>query len=89
MVSRDSFRVASAMRACSASDCYAGRRDEGSKRIAHFEDNPTRQWTAGTQTWQIPAERMKLRLQHKDDEARDHLVPLFEQAIEAIDALRT
>jgi integrase len=39
--------------------------------------------------WQIPAERMKLRLQHKDDEARDHLVPLSRQAVEAIAALRT
>jgi integrase len=39
--------------------------------------------------WQIPAERMKLRLQHKDDEARDHLVPLSRQAMEAIAALKT
>lgn len=39
--------------------------------------------------WQIPAERMKLRLAQKSDEARDHLVPLPRQAIEAIDALRT
>ncbi|MDG4670870.1 integrase arm-type DNA-binding domain-containing protein [Shinella sp. 838] len=38
--------------------------------------------------WQIPAERMKLRLHHKDDEARDHLVPLSRQAVEAISALR-
>lgn len=43
----------------------------------------------GEPVWQIPAERMKLRLQHKDDEARDHLVPLSRQAVEAIDALRT
>ncbi len=39
--------------------------------------------------WQIPAERMKLRLRHKDDEARDHLVPLATQTIEAIKALWT
>jgi len=40
-------------------------------------------------TWQIPAERLKLRLEHKDDNARDHLAPLSRQAVEAIDALRT
>lgn len=39
--------------------------------------------------WQIPAERMKLRLMHKDDEARDHLVPLVKQTVEAIGALLT
>ncbi|MGA1803662.1 tyrosine-type recombinase/integrase [Rhizobium sp. HT1-10] len=38
--------------------------------------------------WQIPAERLKLRLHYKDDEARDHLAPLSRQAIEAIAALR-
>ncbi|MCV0396994.1 MAG: integrase arm-type DNA-binding domain-containing protein [Rhizobiaceae bacterium] len=38
--------------------------------------------------WRIPSERMKLRLQHKGDEARDFLVPLSRQAVEAIDALR-
>ncbi len=39
--------------------------------------------------WRVPAERMKLRLHHKDDEARDHLVPLSRQAVEAIEAVRT
>lgn len=39
--------------------------------------------------WQIPAERMKLRLAQKEDEARDHLAPLSKQAVEAIAALRT
>jgi len=39
--------------------------------------------------WQIPAARMKLKLHHKDDAARDHLVPLSKQAVEAIGALRT
>jgi len=38
--------------------------------------------------WQIPAARMKLRLHHKDDETRDHLVPLSRQAVDAIVALR-
>ncbi|MDG4854084.1 MULTISPECIES: integrase arm-type DNA-binding domain-containing protein [unclassified Mesorhizobium] len=50
---------------------------------------PWAEWPAGGDLWQIPAERMKLRLQHKDDEARDHFVPLSRQTIEAIDALRT
>lgn len=39
--------------------------------------------------WRIPAERMKLKLEHKDDEARDHLVPLSREAVEAIDAVRS
>ena len=37
--------------------------------------------------WQIPAERMKLKLKHKEDEARDHLVPLSKQALDAIRVL--
>lgn len=49
---------------------------------------PWSEWSAPLDVWQIPADRMKLRLQHKDDEARDHLVPLAKQAIEAIEALR-
>jgi integrase len=42
----------------------------------------------GTPVWQVPAARMKLRLQYKDDEARDHLVPLARQAVDVIKALR-
>ncbi len=38
--------------------------------------------------WHIPAERMKMRKQHKDDEARDFLVPLSTQAVDAIATLR-
>lgn len=38
--------------------------------------------------WTVPAARMKLALHLKDDEARDHLVPLSRQAIEVIEALR-
>lgn len=45
----------------------------------HLED--------GSALWQIPAERMKLRLQHKEDEARDHLVPMATQALDAVRAL--
>lgn len=39
--------------------------------------------------WHIPAERMKLRLQHKDDEARDFLVPLAKQTADAIATLHS
>ncbi|MBB3772003.1 integrase [Angulomicrobium tetraedrale] len=38
--------------------------------------------------WRIPASRMKLRVQHKGDVARDHLVPLSEQAMELLAVLR-
>lgn len=38
--------------------------------------------------WQVPAARMKLRLAMKEDEARDHLVPLPRQAVETIEVLR-
>jgi integrase len=38
--------------------------------------------------WRIPAARMKLRLQHKDDDERDHWAPLAPQTLEAIEALR-
>ncbi|MFC6486820.1 tyrosine-type recombinase/integrase [Nitratireductor sp. GCM10026969] len=53
---------------------------------------PWDEWTdldSEAPVWRIPAERMKMRLKHKSDEARDHLVPLPLQAIEAIEALRT
>ena len=39
-------------------------------------------------TWTVPAARMKLKLMYKDDERRDHLVPLARQAVETIDAVR-
>jgi integrase len=38
--------------------------------------------------WQVPASRMKLRLHYKDDDERDHLVPLATQALDVIKALR-
>lgn len=38
--------------------------------------------------WHIPASRMKLKLEHKDDARRDHLVPLSKQAIEVIEAAK-
>lgn len=51
---------------------------------------PWHEWddVEGNPLWQIPAERMKLRLHFKEDESRDHLVPLPSQAVEAIVALR-
>lgn len=39
--------------------------------------------------WRIPAQRMKLRLAQKNDENRDHLVPISKQAMEAIQVLRS
>ncbi|RYE43463.1 MAG: integrase, partial [Hyphomicrobiales bacterium] len=39
--------------------------------------------------WRVPAARMKMKLANKDDEGRDHLVPLSSQAVAAIDVLRT
>jgi hypothetical protein len=41
-----------------------------------------------TPIWQVPAARMKLRLQYNDDDERGHLVPLSTQAIDVIQALR-
>ncbi|MCM2471131.1 tyrosine-type recombinase/integrase [Agrobacterium vitis] len=38
--------------------------------------------------WQIPSERMKLKLSAKGDERRDHLCPLPRQAVDAIGVLR-
>jgi integrase len=38
--------------------------------------------------WRVPAARMKLKLEHKDDEARDFLIPLSRQAVEAVAAAR-
>jgi integrase len=51
---------------------------------------PWSEWSdMGDNVWRIPAERMKLRLQYKDDDARDHWIPLSRQALEAIEVLRT
>jgi len=50
---------------------------------------PWSEWAdLGEGIWRIPAARMKLRLQHKSDEARDHWMPLARQTLEAIEALR-
>lgn len=42
----------------------------------------------GETLWTIPAKRMKLALQYKEDSARDHIVPLSRQAVEVIEAAR-
>ncbi len=39
--------------------------------------------------WLVPAARMKLKLAQKQDEARDHLVPVTKQVREVIEAIRT
>jgi integrase len=38
--------------------------------------------------WTIPAARMKLKKKFKDDENRDHFIPLSQQALETISVLR-
>lgn len=38
--------------------------------------------------WRIPAERMKLKLDKKDEEMHDHLVPLSPAAVDVLNALR-
>ncbi|TWB19497.1 site-specific recombinase XerD [Rhizobium sp. ERR 1071] len=38
--------------------------------------------------WEIPAARMKLRKEYKDDPDRDHLIPLPWQAVELINTIR-
>jgi integrase len=38
--------------------------------------------------WRVPADRMKLELENKDDEAFDHLVPLPPQVTEVLHAIR-
>lgn len=38
--------------------------------------------------WRIPAERMKLRLDKKDEVAHDHLVPLSEPAVDILRTIR-
>ena len=38
--------------------------------------------------WRIPAERMKLELEDKDDEAFEHVVPLPRQAVDVLHAIR-
>ena len=42
----------------------------------------------GETLWTVPAKRMKLALQYKEDSARDHIVPLSRQAVEVIEAAR-
>lgn len=44
---------------------------------------------AGQRQWIIPAARMKMKKDLKSDERRDHVVPLSDQAIETLLALRS
>lgn len=39
--------------------------------------------------WRIPADRMKLSVQNKEDEGRDHWVPLAPQAVEVLKVARS
>ncbi|WP_159953064.1 integrase arm-type DNA-binding domain-containing protein [Rhizobium sp. 18065] len=62
-----------------------------SVRPGSLVSTPWSEWDAQAMEealWQIPAARLKLKLKHKEDEARDHIVPLARQTIEAIEALR-
>jgi integrase len=51
-------------------------------------------WAAGMDSeeeapiWRVPAQRMKLVLDRKDDASYDHVVPLSRQAVEALQAIR-
>ena len=38
--------------------------------------------------WRVPAERMKLNMESKDDEAFEHVIPLPRQAVEILHAVR-
>lgn len=61
-------------------------------RPGTLAETPWSEWNDLDQAdpvWRIPAERMKLKLHHKEDENRDHFVPLSRQAVEAIKVLRT
>ena len=42
----------------------------------------------GATIWTVPAKRMKLQVEQKEDSAKDHVVPLSRQAIETIEAAR-
>jgi integrase len=50
---------------------------------------PWAELSPGQTVWTVPAQRMKLRLGMKNDERRDHLVPLSRQAVEVIECIRT
>lgn len=61
-------------------------------RPGTLAETPWSEWTdldTEEPVWRIPAARMKMKLHNKDDEARDHWVPLSRQAVDAINVLRT
>ena len=51
-------------------------------RWAEFEE------IGGVSIWRVPAARMKLEMELKEEEAFDHLVPLSKQAVEVLEAVR-
>lgn len=61
-------------------------------RPGTLAETPWSEWTdldPENPVWRVPAARMKMKLANKDDDARDHLVPLSLQALAAIEILRT
>ena len=66
----------------------------GVLRGARWEEFENIDWEVGSSVpgvpaiWRVPAQRMKLVLDRKDEVAFEHLVPLPRQAVEAICAIR-
>jgi Phage integrase family. len=58
-------------------------------RPGTLAETPWTELPPGSDMWIVPAARMKLRKHLKNDDRRDHMVPLSRQAIETIGALRT
>ena len=59
----------------------------GAFRVALWSDFAGIDWEKEP-TWVVPAERMKLKKEHKEDEAREFWVPLPRQAKPILEALR-
>ena len=65
----------------------------GVVRAATWQEFEGIDWTdpaapAPAALWRVPAARMKLDMESKDDEAFEHVVPLPPQAVEALHAIR-
>jgi integrase len=66
----------------------------GTLRAALWSEFEGIEWTAARPEeapepiWRVPAARMKLVLDRKDDAAYEHVVPLSRQAVEALTAIR-
>ncbi len=64
----------------------------GVLRGARWEEFEGIDWQTGDADgalWRVPAQRMKLRLERKDDDTFDHIVPLSDQAIDVLKTART